>query len=77
MTARVANTRERIVLGVKVDQTAAGTSGRLKGRFQTVRMAGNRKTLLLEKIADSIVGSVLLIREFRIGPDLCEHRFSP
>lgn len=41
-------------------------------------MASNSEALLLEEIANGIVRFVLVIREFRVRPDLDErYRFSP
>lgn len=41
-------------------------------------MTGDSEALLLEEIANGIVRFVLVICEFRVGPDLDErYRFSP
>lgn len=70
MATRVTNARERIVLGVEVDQVAARTAGGLKCCVKAVCMAGDGEAILLQEITDAIVGSVLLVRDLRMGPNL-------
>lgn len=64
------NVGQRIVLSVEVDQTTARATSRLEGGFQPECVSGYCEALFLEKVADCIVCSVLLVCGFGVGPDL-------
>ena len=70
MATRVANSRKRIVFSIEVDQGAARATDSFKCRIKTVCMAGDAESLLLQEITDDIVGSVLLVCKFWMGPNL-------
>lgn len=70
MATRMANTSQGIVLGVKVDKAAAGATDRFERSIQSVCMTGNGEPLLFEEVTDGVVGFVLFVRCFRVGPDL-------
>lgn len=72
VAASVTDTRERVVLGVEVDQSPARSTNCFEGGIQSVSMAGDLEPLFLEEIADGIVGTVFFIGELRIGPYLGE-----
>lgn len=64
-----------VVLRIEIDQSSAGSTPDFERGFQAISMASNRKALFLEKIADNLMGSVFLICELRMGPNLAR-RFS-
>ena len=66
----MSNIRESIVFSVEIDQWAARSADGFKGRVQAIRMSCHGKPLLFEKVADAIVGPVLLICKFGMCPDL-------
>lgn len=70
MATRVSDSRQRIVLSIEVDQGATGTTDSLKCRVKTVCVAGDAEALLLQEITYDIVGSVLLIGELWMRPNL-------
>ena len=70
MATCVSDSRQRIVLSIEIDQRAARATDSLKCRIKTVCVAGDAETLLLQEITDDIVGSVLLIGELWMGPNL-------
>jgi hypothetical protein len=61
---------ERIVFCVEVDQPSAAPASRFECGVDAVSMAGDSEPLLFNEVADGIVGSVLLIGRFGMGPDL-------
>lgn len=66
----MSDARERIVFGVEIDQTPTGSAQRFEGGIETVCMAGDREALLLEKVANGVMGTMFLIGELGVGPDL-------
>lgn len=64
------NVGQRIVLSVEVDQTAARATSGLEGGVEPECVSGYYEALFLEKVADCIVCSVLLVCGFGVGPDL-------
>lgn len=74
MAAGVSDTRERVVFRVEIDQSSARSTDCFEGSIQAISMAGNCEPLLLEEIADGIVGSVFFIGELRVGPNLGQFR---
>lgn len=70
MPTCVSDSRQRVVLGIEIDQGTTRATHSLKCRVKTVCVAGDAEALLFQKIADDIVGSVLLIGELWMGPNL-------
>lgn len=70
MATCVSDSRQRIVLSIEVDQGAARATDSLKCRIKTECVPGDAEALLLQEITYDIVGSVLLIGELWMRPDL-------
>lgn len=66
----MADVRQSIILGVEVDQLPPRSADSFECRVQTVCVPSDGASLLFEEVADDIVGSVLLVCEFGMGPDL-------
>lgn len=61
VSTRVPDPRERIVFRVEVDQATLGAADTFEGGIYPVRMPRHGEALLLEKIADRIVGLVFFV----------------
>lgn len=66
----MADVRQSIVLGVEIDQLSPGSADSFECCVQPVCVPSDGESLFFEEVADDIVGSVFLVCEFGMGPNL-------
>lgn len=66
----MANVRQRIVLGVEVDESAFTATDTFERCIDSIGMPSNCKSLAFKEITDSIMRLVLFICQFWVRPNL-------
>jgi hypothetical protein len=61
---------ECVVFRIEIDQPSTRSTQCFKRSVETVGMACDGESLLLKKIANGIVRTILLVGELGVGPDL-------
>lgn len=70
MATGMANARQGIIFCVEINQATTVSTSCFEGRIETIRMTSDREPMLLKEITNGVVGSMLLVGGFWIGPDL-------
>lgn len=70
VATRMANVRQRIVLGVEVDESAFTAADTFERCIYSICMPSDCESLAFKKVTDSVMRFVLFICQFWVRPNL-------